>query len=143
MVQKIIKSKKRVAELGEVFTPAKEVKSMVDLIPNLTANMTFLEPSCGTGNFLVEILQRKIDLFKGDKNSSDWAIHILDCYGSIYGVDIMEDNVIECRKRLLEMNPIPQLEKVLEITLNENIIVGDWLEMQGVDYKKQKKQKKV
>ena len=94
-----IKSKRRVEEFAEVFTAEREVKAMCNLIPqevweNITS--TFLEPSCGTGNFLAEIYSRKLQLCKTEKDG-------LKALASIYGVDIQLDNVAESRLRLVEM----------------------------------------
>lgn len=132
-----IKSKKRVRERGEVFTNPREVKSMCDLIPADVWNnvdSTFLEPACGNGNFLVEILERKLKLCKEPKD-------IARALKSIYAIDIMQDNVEESRKRLFEMcsakcvefsNDYLQITDVmtefLEI-LQNNIICGDGLEI--------------
>lgn len=91
-----IKSKERVREHGEVFTNEREVKAMCDLIPPDTWNditKTFLEPSCGTGNFLVEILDRKLKRCKDEREG-------LKAVNSIFGVDILADNVNESRDRM-------------------------------------------
>lgn len=124
-----IKSKKRVRDHGEVFTNEREVKAMCDLIPGWTIDNTFLEPACGTGNFLVEIAERKFKLCKSEKDG-------LKALTSIVGIDIMPDNVEEARKRLLEMfikffpgaNDICKLFAVA--ILKNNIICGDSLEIQ-------------
>lgn len=94
-----IKSKRRVEEFAEVFTAEREVKAMCDLIPqevweNITS--TFLEPACGTGNFIAEIYSRKLQRCKTEKDG-------LKALASIYGVDIQLDNVAESRLRLVEM----------------------------------------
>lgn len=129
-----IKSKERVRDLGEVFTNEREVNAMLDLIPTITIEMTFLEPSCGNGNFLVEILRRKLNLIsEGDSNR---ASKIIDCYRSLHGIDIMPDNVEEAKQRLLDMLPIKDLEREVAEILNKQIIVGDFLEMHGVKLKK-------
>ena len=97
--EKIIKSKQRVKDFAEVFTPAHIVKDMCDLIPDDVWNnikSTFLEPSCGNGNFLVEIYERKLKLCKDEKDG-------LKALASIYGIDIQADNVAESRARLIEM----------------------------------------
>ena len=120
------KSKARVKELGEVFTPAALVSAMLDKLPadSWLPGKTFLEPSCGTGNFLVQILQRKLA-----------ARHPpLRALATIYGVDIMKDNVVESRKRLLQ-GVIdggldwegPDLRKAVKI-LKQNIRQGNTLE---------------
>lgn len=83
-MQKLIKSKKRVKEFAEVFTADKEVKAMCDLIPkDIWENIesTFLEPACGTGNFIVEILERKYARCEGEKDG-------LKALSSVFGIDI-------------------------------------------------------
>lgn len=120
MTEKLIKSKKRVKDLGEVFTPVKVVKEMCDNIEKeyeeyvFSPDKTFLEPACGTGNFLIEILERKLARCK------DWN-DVLTSIQSIYGVDIMSDNVEESRKRMFEL--------AMKIVLEKNIIVGDFLKI--------------
>lgn len=129
---KQIKSKKRVKERGEVFTNEREVKAMCDLIPldiwkDITK--TFLEPSCGTGNFLVEIYARKLKYCNNVKDG-------LKALNSIVGIDIMQDNVDESRKRLKEMflQKYPEsndfASKFADKILKTNIICGDSLEIQ-------------
>lgn len=97
--EKQIKSNQRVKDFAEVFTAEREVKAMCDLIPQETwqnIESTFLEPACGIGNFLVEILSRKLDKCKDVKDG-------LKALNSLFGVDILADNVEESRARLLKM----------------------------------------
>ena len=92
-----IKSKKRVKRYAEVFTNEREVKAMCDLAPSeIWENIesTVLEPACGNGNFIVEILARKYSHCKTEKDG-------LKALASVVGVDIQQDNVDECRERLL------------------------------------------
>lgn len=116
-----IKSKKRVSDFGEVFTAEREVKAMCDLVKQETERIEsrFLEPACGNGNFLVEILSRKLSKCSNEEEA------IAAC-SSIYGVDILEDNIIECRQRL--QNLVSQYFP-LDCTniFNKNIIQGDFL----------------
>ena len=72
----LIKSKERVKNKGEVFTPIPVVNKMLDLIPSITIKQTFLEPACGDGNFLIEILRRKIDVVnkKYKKDEKEWEL---------------------------------------------------------------------
>ena len=102
-----IKSKKRVASRGEVFTAEREVKAMCDLVKDETERIDsrFLEPACGDGNFLAEILTRKLNVVtkKYKKNLSDWEKYSLLAVSSLYGIDIMSDNAQECRKRLFSI----------------------------------------
>lgn len=101
---KQVKSKQRVAELGEVFTAEREVETMCDLVKHETERIDsrFLEPACGDGNFLSVILQRKLSVVtKVYKRSAyDWERYSLLALGSLYGVDIMFDNVVACQERL-------------------------------------------
>jgi len=115
MTEKLVRSKVRVKELGEVFTPAALVSEMLDKLPAdcWLPEKTWLEPSCGTGNFLVQILERKLE-----------AGHPpLQALSTIYGVDIMEDNIQIARARLLEMCPVAGAEAII----NKNIVVADAL----------------
>ena len=101
-----IKSKERVRERGEVFTAAREVNAMLDLVKDETENIdsTFLEPACGDGNFLDEVLRRKLAVCKKryGKSAADYEkMSFLACT-TLYGVDIMADNVAHCRERLFE-----------------------------------------
>jgi len=92
---KLIKSKKRVQEKGEVFTPPELVNEMLDRLPaeQWESNKTFLDPACGNGNMLIEVYRRKM------KHNHD----PYEIASSTYGIDIMEDNVIECKQRLSEL----------------------------------------
>lgn len=120
--QNLIKSKNRVRNLGEVFTPPELVCEMLDTLPeNVWENdKTFFEPTCGTGNFIVEILKRK--LRKGHNP--------LSALSTIYAMDIMEDNIKESKKRMLEIITKhineDDYEKAKQI-IDRNIIVYDTL----------------
>ena len=107
MAEKQVKSKQRVTDHGEVFTAEREVKAMCDLVKQETERIDsrFLEPACGEGNFLAEILARKLAVVtkKYGKSSYDWERYSLLALGSIYGVDILADNAQGCRKRLLNI----------------------------------------
>lgn len=104
---KQIKSKERVADHGEVFTAEREVKAMCDLVKQETERIDsrFLEPACGDGNFLAEILSRKLAIVtkKYKRSSYDWERNSLLALGSVYGVDILSDNAKVCRNRLYEL----------------------------------------
>jgi len=99
-----IKSKKRVTNHGEVFTAEREVNAMLDLVKQETDRIDsrFLEPACGNGNFLAEILRRKFTIvkFRYGKNAADYERYSVVAISSIYGIDILQDNVIECRDRM-------------------------------------------
>src|ERR1700750_758443 len=103
----LIKSKRRVADHGEVFTPPWMVEAMLDLVKDETEliDSRFLEPACGSGNFLVHILRRKlaaVDLKYGKSNfeKRHYALLALMC---IYGIELLQDNIAECRANLLEI----------------------------------------
>lgn len=129
---KQIKSKQRVKEHAEVFTAEREVKAMCNLIPSETwedITSTFLEPACGTGNFLAEIYARKLQYCRNEKDG-------LKALNSIYGVDIQADNVAESRLRLVEMfvDKFPEASDFVRITAlaiaTNNIICDDFLNPQ-------------
>jgi len=100
-----IRSKKRVADFGEVYTNEREVNAMVDLVKEEAEKITstFLEPACGNGNFLMEILRRKLTSVARiyGYDMTEYRLHMIEAVASIYGVDIQPDNVQESRKRLL------------------------------------------
>ena len=104
--EKQIKSKERVRTRGEVFTAAREVNAMLDLVKDETENIdaTFLEPACGTGNFLDEVLRRKLAVCQKryGKSAADYEKFSFLACTTLYGVDIMADNVERCRERLFE-----------------------------------------
>lgn len=126
----LIKSKQRVKDFGEVFTPNHIVKSMCDLIPpeQWTIESTFLEPCCGNGNFLVEIFERKLKLCQNEKDG-------IKALASIVGIDIQEDNVIESRTRLKKMfldkfhNANAFICLMVDMVIKNNIICGDSLKI--------------
>ena len=146
MKEKQIKSRERVADHGEVFTNEREVNAMLDLVKDETERIEsrFLEPACGDGNFLIEILRRKLAVVKkqyGRKQSRhDYEKYSILALSSIYGVDIMEDNAVECRKRLFsEWNlayskqcgseASDQCREAAKYILEHNILCGDALTM--------------
>jgi hypothetical protein len=105
--KKQVKSKKRVADHGEVFTNDREVNAMLDLVKHETERIDsrFLEPACGNGNFLAEVLRRKLKVVdqRYANNQMDWERYAVIAVSSIYGVDILEDNAQECRVRLYQI----------------------------------------
>lgn len=126
-----IKSKERVRAHGEVFTAEREVKAMCSLISDeiwRNIESRFLEPCCGTGNFLVEIYKRKLKYCKDEKDG-------LKALNSIIGIDIQADNCAESRLRLVEMfvKHFPKsndLARVMALAIvNNNIICGDSLKI--------------
>lgn len=142
--EKQIKSKKRVRDNGEVFTNEREVNAMLDLVKQETERIDsrFLEPACGNGNFLIEILRRKLEVVKSRYKKSQWEYekNALIAVMSCYGVDIMQDNVNECIERLynLFLDYYKSLFKkdikqdyldIVKFILTKNILCGDALSM--------------
>ena len=99
---KQIKSRQRVADHGEVFTNPREVNAMLDLVrdESFRLDSRFLEPACGDGNFLIEILRRKLSLIENIKSQTEWEFKSLIAVGSCYGIELLEDNAEACRLRL-------------------------------------------
>lgn len=139
-----IKSKQRVQERGEVFTNEREVKAMCDLVKDETERIEsrFLEPACGDGNFLAEIVNRKLAVVskRYGKSETDWEKYSLLAMSSIYGVDIMSDNAAECRERLFKIWERAYKSKCKTIAnddckaavrfiLSRNVLCGDALTM--------------
>ncbi|MCX5991021.1 MAG: SAM-dependent DNA methyltransferase [Chloroflexi bacterium] len=106
-MEKQVVSKKRVADHGEVLTAKREVNAMLDLVRQETERIEsrFLEPACGTGNFLTEILERKLRVVESryGKSQLEYERNAVLAMSSIYGIDILEDNVLECRKWLFDI----------------------------------------
>lgn len=151
-----IKSKERVRERGEVFTAAREVNAMLDLVKDETENIdaTFLEPACGTGNFLDEVLRRKLAVCQKryGKSAADYEKFSFLACTTLYGVDIMADNVERCRERLFEtweesFNTEAQrhregveksdfhslVARAVKTVFGKNILLGNALSMKRVD----------
>jgi hypothetical protein len=101
----VVKSRQRVVDHGEVFTPPWLVEAMLDLVEHETARIDsrFLEPACGSGNFLAPVLMRKFAAVEARYRSSEFERrhHALLALMSVYGIDLLDDNVAECRKRML------------------------------------------
>ena len=138
-----VKSKERVSDHGEVFTAEREVNAMLDLVKQETERIEsrFLEPACGNGNFLAEVLRRKLNVVNDrySKNQIEWERYATIAVSSIYGVDILEDNAEECRERLFKIfeETYKSLfkEKIkdeclrsIKYLLNRNILWGDALD---------------
>lgn len=102
-----VKSKKRVSDHGEVFTSEREVNAMLDLVKQETERIDsrFLEPACGNGNFLVEIIRRKLEIVENRyrKNQLEFERYAVIAISSIYGVDLLQDNVTEAQVRLFDI----------------------------------------
>ena len=140
-----IKSRKRVSDHGEVFTNPREVNAMLDLVKDETENIysRFLEPACGDGNFLSEILRRKLSVCaskvkSGAYSQLDYEKDAVISVSSIYGIEILQDNVLQCRDRLLELFSTeykkiygskvkPECIDSVKFLLSKNIIWGDAL----------------
>jgi SAM-dependent methyltransferase len=145
--EKQVISKQRVTDHGEVFTNQREVKAMLDLVKQETERIEsrFLEPACGTGNFLAEVLERKLEVVKSryGKVNLEYERNGVLAVSSIYGIDILEDNVQECRDRLFNIfnQKYTQLfrdlanddcREAVRYILSRNIIHGDALTLKTV-----------
>ena len=147
-----VKSKQRVADHGEVFTAEREVNAMLDLVKQETERIDsrFLEPACGDGNFLAEILRRKLAVArrKYQRSPFDYERNSVLAVTSIYGVDLLLDNVLACRERLFgiwdkeykavckkEVNG--QTRDAVRHILSRNIVCGNALTMMCVDSEQQ------
>lgn len=145
-----VKSRERVQQHGEVFTAPREVNAMLDLVRNETERLDsrFLEPACGDGNFLVEILRRKLAVaasnYQKHQSQLQYEKDAILAISSIYGIDILPDNAQECRTRLLdifkehyqslcEKNIKPECIASAEFLLSKNIILGDALTYRRID----------
>ncbi len=149
-----VKSKQRVADHGEVFTAEREVNAMLDLVKPETERVDsrFLEPACGDGNFLAEILRRKLQAAKKQSVPprkrkplpAEYEKQAVTAIASIYGVDLLQDNVDACRERLFEIwdkeyvtvckNEVNEdCREAVKFILSRNIICGNALTMMCVD----------
>lgn len=139
-----VKSKHRVTEHGEVFTAEREVNAMLDLVKSETERIDsrFLEPACGTGNFLAAILNRKLAVVESryKKSQLEWERYAVLAVSSIYGVDILQDNIGECIERLFLIfdtlythrfkgNCKEDCRKAVRFILSKNILWGDALSL--------------
>jgi len=147
LIDKQVVSKKRVADHGEVFTSKREVNAMLDLVKQETERIEsrFLEPACGKGNFLTEILERKLCVVESRyrKSQLDYERNAVLAVSSIYGIDILKDNVVECRKRLFQIfgqkysslfkkRAKDECRNAVQFILEKNIIWGDALTLKTV-----------
>lgn len=140
----LVRSKHRVAEHGEVFTPAWMVEAMLDLVKDETERIDsrFLEPACGSGNFLVEIVRRKLAAVEIKYGRSDferrhYALLALMC---VYGIELLADNIAECRANVLEifadylnLDESHELYWAASYVLSQNLVHGDALSMRTHD----------
>ena len=139
-----LRSKQRVADHGEVFTPAWMVEAMLDLVKGEAERIDarFLEPACGSGNFLVRILQRKLAAVelrfgKSDFERRHYALLALMC---TYGIELLEDNIAECSTIMLEtlkdymnLEESDELYRAALYVLSQNLVHGDALKMRTSD----------
>lgn len=142
----LVKSKQRVADHGEVFTPAWMVAAMLDLVKAESERIDsrFLEPAFGTGNFLVQILNRKLAAVelkygKSDVDKRHYAIYALMC---IYGIELLQDNVAECKACLLkifadylELDKNDNCYRAAHYVMDQNLVNGNTLTMQTLNKK--------
>jgi len=140
----LVKSRQRVADHGEVFTPAWLVEAMLDLVKDESQRIDsrFLESACGSGNFLVQVLRRKlaaveIKYGKSDFEKRHYALLALMC---IYGIELLPDNTAECRANMLEilaeylnLNESDDLYRAASYVLSQNLVHGDALTMRAHD----------
>lgn len=140
----LIKTKQRVADHGEVFTPTWMVEAMLDLVRGETERIDsrFLEPACGSGNFLVQVLRRKLAAVEHKFEKSDferrhYALLALMC---VYGIELLPDNIVECRANMLEiiaeylkLTETDPLYRAASYVLSRNLVHGDALTMRSSD----------
>lgn len=140
----LVKSKQRVADHGEVFTPTWLVAAMLDLVKDESERIDsrFLEPACGSGNFLVQVLRRKLAAVelrygKSDFERRHYSLLALMC---IYGIELLADNVAECRANLLEvfaeylgLGEGDELHRAASFVLTQNLVHGDALALRTHD----------
>lgn len=117
---KQVKSEERVKKFGEVYTNTREINDMLDLIPEITIDTTFLEPTCGNGNFVIEILKRKFDLCK---KKADY----IRALKSVYAIDILEDNIAECKQRVKKLYESYGQRENIDFIIDTNIFYGNSL----------------
>ncbi len=147
MSQTQVVSKQRVADHGEVYTHSREVNAMLDLVKDETERIEsrFLEPACGTGNFLVEILSRKLAVVESRYKTSQFEFerYAVIVVSSIYGIDILEDNIAACQvrlfdifdavyKRLYKASCKDECRRSVRFILSCNILHGDALTLKTV-----------
>jgi hypothetical protein len=146
-VDKQVISKQRVTDYGEVLTAKREVSAMLDLVQQETERIEsrFLEPACGNGNFLTVILERKLTVVdkRYGKSQLDFERYAVLAVSSIYGIDILHDNVQQCRARLFDVfdrfytdrfkgKAKEQCREAIRFLLNQNIVWGDALTLKTV-----------
>ena len=142
----MIRSKKRVADHGEVFTPPWMVEAMLDVVKDETERIDarFLEPACGSGNFLVQVLRRKLAVVDRKFGQSEFERRHYALLGLMctYGIELLPDNIEECRANLLEilaaylnLDAGDELCRAASYVLSQNLVHGDALSMRTPDGK--------
>jgi len=141
-------SRQRTRDHGEVFTAEREVKAMLDLVKAETERIEsrFLEPACGNGNFLAEVLKRKLGTVvnRYAKSQAEYGFYAVLAVSSIYGIDILEDNAGSCRERLFgvfndfyretyKTDTPAECAASVRYILGKNIVWGDALDLKRVD----------
>lgn len=140
----LVKSKQRVADHGEVFTPPWLVEAMLDLVKEEAERIDsrFLEPACGSGNFLVEILRRKLAAVELKFGKSGFEKHHYALLGLMctYGIELLPDNIQECRANMLEIfaeytsvEEGDDLYCAASYILSQNLIHGDAMTLKDHD----------
>jgi hypothetical protein len=143
-----VKSRQRVQDHGEVFTNEREVNAMLDMVKQETERIEsrFLEPACGDGNFLAEVLRRKLAVVNARyrRSLSEYEKYVFIAVGSIYGVELLHDNAVTCRERLFSIvegdylrvcrkKPTPGFLDAIRYVLERNILNGNALSLKQVD----------
>lgn len=150
-MEKQVISRKRVSDHGEVLTAKREVNAMLDLVKQETERIEsrFLEPACGNGNFLTAVLERKLAVVEKRycRSQLEFERYAVLAVSSIYGIDILEDNVRQCRdrlynifdsefySRLFKSRARNQCREAVRFILDRNIIWGDALTLKTVGEK--------
>lgn len=140
----LVKSRQRIADHGEVFTPRWLVDDMLDLVKDETERIDsrFLEPACGSGNFLVPVLERKLKVVQARYGKSDFERRHYALFGlmCIYGIELLPDNTAECRDHLVsafarnfKLNADEKLVAAARAVVAVNIVQGDALAMTDAD----------
>lgn len=148
MAPSVMNPRQRIIDHGEVFTPPELVNQMLDLVSNECERVDsrFLEPACGDGNFLAEVLRRKLLTFakKHARNRDKWEWDAIQSVCGLYGIDLLPDNITACRDRLLKMvsdthatrfnAPLPEpAARAATYILSQNILQGDALHMRTAE----------
>mgnify|MGYP000864877894 CR=1 FL=1 len=143
-----VKSRKRVQDHGEVFTNEREVNAMLDMVKQETERIEsrFLEPACGDGNFLAEVMRRKLAVVNARyrRSLSEYEKYTFIAVGSIYGVELLRDNAITCREwlfsivesdymRVCKKKPTPGFLDAIRFVLGRNILNGNALSLRAVN----------